>query len=117
MKRIIIRPDGHNVSPFAIERIVNNHEKVDNCAVVGRPSGDHDHGSYPVAYIQVKEKYKGQEESILAEVKKEIEEKIPPRDIANYYEFDEIPLTNIGKVDYKSLEEKEKQKCKTLKRM
>lgn len=118
MKRIVIRPDGHNVSPFAIENIINKNSKVENCAVVGRPSLEHDLGSYPVAYVELKPEYKDKFEEVIAELRKEISEKIPPRDIANFYEIiDEIPITNIGKVDYKQLQEKENQKVKTLKRI
>lgn len=117
MKRIIIRPDGHNVSPFAIENIINKNKMVENCAVVGRISCEHDSGSYPVAYVQIKDDYKGKEEEVISELQREISEKLPPRDIANHYEIiDEIPFTNIGKVDYKQLEEREKEKVKTLKR-
>lgn len=95
MKRIIIRPDGHNISPFAIENIINKNENVENCAVVGTPATNSEHGSYATAYI---------------ELKKEIESKLPPRDVASDYKFvDEIPLTNIGKVNYKILEEQEKK--------
>ena len=54
MKRIIIRPDGHNISPFAIENIINKNDKVENCAVVGTPATDSVHGSYAKAYIELK---------------------------------------------------------------
>ena len=46
----------------------------------------------------------------MKELKSEIESQLPPRDIAsNYKVVDEIPLTNIGKVNYKELEEQEKK--------
>jgi len=46
----------------------------------------------------------------LQELRKEVEKLLPSRDIANNYKIiDEIPLTNIGKVDYKVLEEKERK--------
>ncbi len=111
MKRIIIRPDGHNISPFAIESIINKNEKVKACAVVGKSYNENEHGSYAVAYIELKKEFLEQQKEILMELKKEVEKKLPPRDIASEYKvIDEIPLTNIGKVDYKSLEQIDKKR-------
>jgi len=108
-KRIIIRPDGHNISPFAIENIINSSEYVEACAVVGTPSVEHEHGEYATAYVQLKKDCINKKE-ILQELRKEVEKLLPSRDIANNYKIiDEIPLTNIGKVDYKVLEEKERK--------
>lgn len=110
MKRIIIRPDGHNISPFAIENIINKHEKVESCAVVGSPSQEHEHGEYAVAYIELKKEYRAKQKEILLELRKEVERLLPTRDVANDYKIiDEMPLTNIGKVDYKTLQEQEKK--------
>jgi len=108
-KRIIIRPDGHNISPFAIENIINANKHVEACAVVGTPSTEYEHGEYATAYVQLKKDYKNEKE-ILLELKKEVESLLPTRDVANDYKIiDKLPLTNIGKVDYKVLEEKEKK--------
>lgn len=117
MKRIIIRPDGHNISPFAIENIINKNEKVEQSAVISRTSEEYDHGSYAIAYVQLKEQYKELTNIVYDEIKEAVDSKLPPRDVASDYVFiDEIPLTNIGKVDYKKLESLEnKTKVKTLK--
>lgn len=110
MKRIIIRPDGHNISPFAIENIINNSDKVEACAVVGTPSVNHEHGEYATAYIQLKEEHVKNKKEILLELRKEVERLLPTRDVANEYKvIDELPLTNIGKVDYKHLQEQERK--------
>ena len=108
-KRIIIRPDGHNISPFAIENIINANDFVEACAVVGTPSDEHEHGEYATAYIQLKKDCKNEKE-ILLELRKEVEKLLPTRDVANNYKIiDELPLTNIGNVDYKVLEEQERK--------
>lgn len=108
MKRIIIRPDGHNISPFAIENIINADNRVNSCAVVGKPSGIDEHGSFAVAYIELKKEYLSNSIEILAEIKHIVELQLPPRDVASEYKLiEEIPLTSIGKVDYKNLEENE----------
>lgn len=109
-KRIIIRPDGHNISPFAIENIINASPMVDSCAVVGSPSVEHEHGELAVAYIKLKKEYRDKYKEILLELRKEVESKLPTRDVASEYKLiDEMPLTNIGKVDYKVLEAEEKK--------
>lgn len=113
MKRIIIRPDGHNISPFAIENIINASEMVEVCAVVGSPSVDHEHGELAVAYIELKKEHRDKQLEILKELRNQVESLLPTRDVANEYKIiDEMPLTNIGKVDYKVLEEKEKKLIK-----
>ena len=109
MKRIIIRADGHNISPFAIENIINSDYRVVSCAVVAKPS-DYEHGSDAVAYIKINDQYKNEEEDIIAELRRNVESKLPMRDVASEYKvIDEMPLTNIGKVDFKYLESQELQ--------
>lgn len=116
MKRIIVRPDGHNISPFAIENIINNHPDVANCAVVGHASEEHSHGSFAVAYIQLKKDALYRTKEILEELKKQTTDILPPRDNASYFDvIDELPLTDIGKVDYKKLELEEKSKVRVKK--
>lgn len=105
IKRIIIRPDGHNISPFAIENIVCQDKRVEACAVVGAPSKEHEHGSIAVCYIKIKKPYTDMQEQILTQLKGAVEKELPPRDVASTYQaVDEMPLTRIGKIDYKALE-------------
>lgn len=113
LKRIIVRPDGHNVAPFAIEELLDADTRIKKSAVVGRSAEEYAQGQWPVAYIELKDEFKnmGIEEIIKEELNKLQLEKLPPRDVANLYEFiDEMPLTDIGKVDYKKLQEKENKK-------
>lgn len=110
IKRIIIRPDGHNISPFAIEDIINADSRVKYSAVVGRNAEGYNEGKWAVAYIELKDEYKGLgfEQDIISDITKIQNEKLPPRDVASFYEFiDEMPLTNIGKIDFRALEQRE----------
>lgn len=109
IKRIIIRPDGHNVSPFAIENVITADSRVLTAAVVGRPSMNSEHGSYPVAYIVLKDEYKDKADEIINELDIAIKNVLPPRDVAEHFEIiDDMPLTDIGKVNIRELENREK---------
>ncbi len=52
-KKDLIISKGINIYPREIEEILNQHEYVDMCAVVGKK--DETHGEIPVAFIQLKE--------------------------------------------------------------
>lgn len=109
MKRMIIRPDGHNVFPSAIENVISEHPFVDGCVVVGKSDASYTSGTWPVAFVVLKPEYKGQEETLL-DIKRMCDEKLPPRDTATeFFEIQSIPLTSIGKIDYRALEEKANQ--------
>lgn len=104
IKRMIIRPDGHNVFPTTIENVVLEHTAVESCAVVGKSDPEYVTGNWPVAFIVLKPEFKNNP-SVLSEIKSLCDDKLPPRDTATeFFEIDDLPLTNIGKVDYKALE-------------
>lgn len=110
MKRMIIRPDGHNVFPLAIENIILSNDKVENCSVVGVDSQYHTQGQFPKAVIVLKEKYRENADKILKEIENTCENNFPERDVPYYYEFvTELPLTSIGKIDYKQMEYLDKE--------
>lgn len=101
-KDIIIRPDGHNVAPSAIETIIGANKYVEKCVVVGRPAEGYEVGLWPVAYIELKKNYQNQnlEKLIEVQLKNALEQNLPPRDIAEYYEFvEKLPLTDVGKIN------------------
>lgn len=85
-----------------IEKILLEHEKVANCAVV--PIPDNKINEAPVAYIILKEKYKD-EDNIEAELFNYCNKKLPHvyRPI-RYIFVEKFPLTKVGKVDYIRLE-------------
>jgi len=101
LKRLII-VSGYNVFPSHIEDVLEKHEAVLSCCVVGIP---HPYKiQVPKAYIVLNESYKNN-----LKVKKSIEEYCT-KNLAKYmipkeFEYREsLPKTMIGKVDYKKLE-------------
>lgn len=109
MKRMIIRPDGHNVFPSLIETIIAACEKVEKVAVVGMFDTNGLSGKWPVAHVVVKAEYKDRQEQVEDELIELMKRKLPERDKAERIFFQEdLPLTPIGKVDYRRLEEMSK---------
>ncbi len=101
LKRLII-VSGYNVFPSHIEEVLERHEAVLSCCVVGIP---HPYKvQVPKAFIVLNESYKNS-----LKVKKSIEEYCE-KNLAKYmipkeFEYREsLPKTMIGKVDYKKLE-------------
>ena len=117
MKRMIIRHDGHNVWPGAIEEIISKHYAVENCVVIGIPTIDNTNGVIPTAVIVLKEKYKNDAQKIILEIDELCKKMLPERDKAqNYIIRDFLPKTSIGKIDFKSVEDEEIHKIKKLKK-
>lgn len=104
LKRMIIRHDGFKVFPQFIENVVSTCEAVESCCVVGMPDKSHGQGRLPIVYVVLKQGYVNKDEikeTLIELCKKELPEYSQPVK----YEFRDImPLTPIGKVDYKALE-------------
>lgn len=119
IKRMIVRPDGHNVFPSVIEDLLNTHEAVENCAVVGLKSEDSVNGKIPTAIVVLKDKYSNFEEEVREQLIELSSIKLPPRDVALEYIFvNELPLNSVGKIDINKLEtfyNEEKEKVKNVK--
>jgi len=101
LKRLII-VSGYNVFPSHIEDVLERHEAVLSCCVVGIP---HPYKvQVPKAFIVLNESYKNN-----SKVKKSIEEYCQ-KNLSKYmipkeFEYREsLPKTMIGKVDYRKLE-------------
>jgi long-chain acyl-CoA synthetase len=107
-KRIIPR-SGFKVFPSQIENVISEHPGVESCAVIGIP--DSIDITVPKAIIVLKPSYIGQEEKVIDELNNRILKSIlPPYFLPAEYEFvKELPLTNIGKVDFIKLQDDEKQ--------
>lgn len=107
IKRMVIRPDGHNVFPSQIENVIAKHPEVEKVAVVGIKHDNQINGQIPTAFIVLKESYT---DTDIVRIKDEIEEisarLLPERDKAlEYYIVESLPLTPIGKVDFEKIVE------------
>ena len=107
LKRLIIS-SGYNVYPSHIEEILNKHEYILNSCVVGIP---HPYKvQVPKAYIVLKSDYHDTSK-VRNEIKDYLEKNLAKYMIPKEYVFREtLPKTMIGKVDYKKLEDENKQK-------
>ncbi|MBQ7379449.1 MAG: acyl--CoA ligase [Clostridia bacterium] len=108
IKRVIIRHDGFKVFPSLIEKAVDTNDNViSNCAV-GIADNSHSQGKLPIVFVVLKN---GRDANVVKKelfelCQKELPEYVQPVD---FVFIDKMPLTPIGKVDYRALEEKAKQ--------
>ena len=107
-KRTITRHDGYNISPFEIEQVINESNLVEECCVVGKPDTEHESGFVPSAYIVLADDVED-EEITLEDIRKRCQENIIDRNLPGKYTIiDELPRTKVQKVDYRLLEQLEK---------
>lgn len=105
-KRLMKRPDGHQVSPIPIENAVGNHPMVDNCCVVGLKKNADASGVIPTAFIKSKDRTELSEIEIKDIAEKALQQLSGERETAlAYVVVDAIPYTENGKMDYRKLEE------------
>ncbi len=106
-KRMIVS-SGYNIYPAQMENILDANKMVQRSCVIGIPDAYRMHKVK--AFIVLKDGYEPTEETklrIMAYCKKNVARYAMPYDI----EFrDELPLTLIGKVAYRELEEEERNK-------
>ena len=105
VKRMIVRYDGFKVFPSIIERAVSSHKAVASCCAVGTPDKEHAQGKLPVVFVALEPEYSdkcaGIEQELFALCKKALPEYAQP---VAFRFMDALPLTPIGKVDYRALE-------------
>ena len=110
IKRMMIRPDGHNVFNEPIEEVLLSHEAVSDCAVVG-VEDEKTNGEIPSAIVVLKEEYRDLKNEVEQQLRHLSLEKLPERDVAlDYYYTDALPYTLVSKVDYQKLKKDIKDK-------
>ncbi len=102
IKRMITRFDGHKIFPVNIESLVSEHPNVRNCCAVGITDREHGQGHVPLVLVELSECDK---DAVCKEIfntcDRELEERGKPVGIVS---VDDIPLTGMGKNDYRKLE-------------
>ena len=87
--------------PDRIEKVINAHQSVELCCVIGVP--DKDRVNYPKAFVVLKDKSDTEiaKNGIMEICKQSLPEYMVPEQI----EFvDDMPRTARGKIDYRALE-------------
>lgn len=106
IKRIIIRHDGFKVFPSMIENVISRHPAVQHCSVVGCTDKDHVQGRLPFAYLVLEPAAVAKKKQVIRELREMCAERLPEYVQPVGYKFiREMPLTPVGKVDYRRLEE------------
>lgn len=106
IKRLIIRPDGFKVFPSMIENVISHHPAVRQCSVVGCVAKDHPQGRLPFVFVVLDPAAADKKRQILRELRQLCVEELPEYVQPVAYKFiSEMPLTPVGKVDYRKLEE------------
>lgn len=116
MKRTIVRPDGHNNYPMEIENVINTYPGVKNSAVVDMAANRYGNGHIPIAFVVLEDD--SNKDSIKKELSEYCSKHLPFRDVAcNFIFIKELPVTNIGKIDYESLKEELERLLKKTKEL
>ena len=106
IKRMIIRHDGFKVFPSMIENVISRHPAVHQCSVVGCTDKDHVQGRLPFVYVVLDPEADKKKRQIVRELRQLCKEELPEYVQPVSYKFiSEMPMTPVGKVDYRKLEE------------
>lgn len=110
VKRMITRFDGHKVFPITIESFISNHKDVHSCSVIAVDDRERMQGQYPMAVIELNVGVDvSRRDEICSEIyhlcNEQLEERGRPVAVVC---VDEIPLTGMGKNDFRVLEKEYK---------
>jgi len=121
MRRVIVRL-AFKISAYTIEDKICEHPAVKECVAVGVEDEVEEHS--PMAYIVLKDEFKGNEELIENDIFSKCKSELKGYEIPKYFRIvDSLPYTQNGKYDFRLLEEqgnayveslKEKEKQKKL---
>ncbi len=103
IKRMITRFDGHKVFPINLESLIGDRANVRNCAVIGIKDVVHSQGQYPLALVELAPGVDAEKEcaEIFAFCEENVEERGKPVAVLP---VEKLPLTGMGKIDYRTLE-------------
>ena len=102
---------GFKVFSDEIERNIYKHHAVQQCAVI--PVPDESVGNSIKAFVVLKDEYKNQQDVVQQEITELLKKSVFEYEIPSEYEFrDSLPLTGMNKINFKALEDEEKEKKK-----
>ncbi len=105
IKRLIIRHDGFKVFPSMIENVISRHPAVHQCSVVGCTDKDHMQGRLPFVFIVLKADSNVKKRQVIKELERMCAEELPEYVQPVGYKFlPDMPMTLVGKIDYRKLE-------------
>ncbi len=105
LKRMIVRHDGFKIYPNLIESVIQKSSYVHEVCSVGKKDKEHAQGSQAMVYVVLKRDASKPNNEIISELKELCSEMLP--EYAQPWGIriiDQLPLTSIGKVDYRELE-------------
>jgi long-chain acyl-CoA synthetase len=110
VKRMITRFDGHKVFPITIESFIAEDSRVHSCSVIAVDDRERLQGQYPMAVIEFVagidvSEYENICRDIYQKCHEMLEERGRPVAVVG---VNEIPLTAMGKNDYRTLEQEYK---------
>ena len=108
-KKDLIKHKGYSVYPRELEDILHEHPAVKHCGVIGKP--DLLAGELPKAFVVLKENTTATE----SEIKNFVNEKVAPYKAIREVEIRaQLPMTLVGKVLKRELQEEERKKAEAV---
>ncbi len=99
----LIPHGGFKLYPSYIEGVIMKHPDIDNCCVISIP--DKVYGASPEAHVVIKKDSMSELKKLKEELIKLCQDKLPSYSQPEDFIFEEdLPLTSVGKVDYKKVE-------------
>ena len=99
----LIPHGGFKLYPSYIEGVIMKHPDIDNCCVISIP--DKVYGASPEAHVVIKKDRVSELKKLKEELIKLCQDKLPSYSQPEDFVFEEdLPLTSVGKVDYKKVE-------------
>ncbi|WP_020224964.1 class I adenylate-forming enzyme family protein [Holdemania massiliensis] len=103
IKRMIIRHDGFKIFPSLIETTIMQIDSVNNCCAIGINDKEHTQGKLPFVFIVCKSGYS--EKKVINQIQEICSKELPEYAQPIGFKFiNQLPLTPVGKIDFKKLE-------------
>ena len=105
IKRMLIKNNGAKVFPSIIEAVLLKNTAVYKCAVVGGPDKENVTGQVPVAFVVLDRASLKNKNDVERELLSQCQHDLPEYACPEHFYFVEnLPLTTIGKIDFRVLE-------------